>query len=130
MLNRCEVIGRLGKDPEIHTTQSGKQVARLSVATSESWKDKNGNKQEKTEWHRVVIWGAMANVCENYLAQGSLVYLAGKIQTRDYEDKDGAKRYITELVANELKMLDSKKKSDKPEFGPEPNFDSEEEIPF
>jgi single-strand DNA-binding protein len=111
-LNRHEIIGRLGKDPEIKYTTSGKAVANFSVATSETWKDQDGNKQEKTQWHRITIWGKLANICDQYLHKGDLVYLAGKVEHRQYEDANGATKYITETVCNEMVMLGGKPTSD------------------
>lgn len=106
-LNKAMIIGRLGADPEVRYTQSNTAVASLSVATSEHWKDKNGEKQERTEWHRVVAWGRVAEICQEYLKKGSQVYIEGPIQTRDWEDKEGVKRYTTEIKALQLVMLGS-----------------------
>lgn len=99
-LNKVMLIGNLGKDPEIRAMQSGSEIANLTVATAESWKDKNtGEKKEKTEWHRVVVFNAnLVNVCKNYLKKGSKVYLEGQLQTRKWTDKDGAEKYSTEIV--------------------------------
>lgn len=96
-LNRVELIGNLGRDPQLRYTQNGSAVVTLSVATSESWTSKEGEKKEKTDWHRVVIWGKLAEVAAEHLAKGSPVYLCGKLQTRSYY-KDGEKRYQTEVV--------------------------------
>ena len=104
-LNKAMIIGRLGQDPEVRTTQGGTRVATLSIATSEKWKDKNGQKQERTEWHRVVAWGRTAEIARDYLKKGSQVYIEGPIQTREWEDKDGQKRYTTEIKALQLTML-------------------------
>jgi single-strand DNA-binding protein len=112
-LNRAELIGRLGQDPEIRSTQSGSKIANLSVATSESWRDKqSGERREKTEWHRVVIFSeGLAKVAENYLKKGSKVFISGKLQTRKWE-KDGVERYATEIILQgfdaKLTMLDGK----------------------
>lgn len=99
-LNKVLLIGNLGADPEIRSTQDGRQVANLRVATTESWKDKNsGEKKERTEWHRVTIWqDGLAKIAEKYLKKGSKVYLEGELQTRKWEDKDGVERYTTEVV--------------------------------
>lgn len=102
------LIGNLGRDPEIRVTQGGGKVANFSVATSESWKDKNGERQEKTEWHRIVVWGKGADVVEKYIHKGSKVLIEGRIQTRKWE-KDGQEHYSTEIMADKLTMLDSKK---------------------
>lgn len=104
MLNKAILIGNLGADPELKYIQSGTPVTTLSLATSETWKDNDGNKQESTEWHRVVVWKRLAELCCEYLKKGSRVYLEGKIQTRQWE-KDGEKRYTTEIVAREVKFL-------------------------
>jgi len=105
-LNKVQLIGNLGKDPELKYTPSGVAVATFSIATSESWKDQDGNQQEKTEWHNIVAWRKLAEICGEYLKKGKKVYLEGKLQTRNYE-KDGIKRYVTEIVADQLIMLDS-----------------------
>ncbi len=107
-LNKAMIIGRLGQDPEVRYTQSNTAVATLSVATSERYKDRNGELQEKTEWHRVVAWGRTAEICQEYLKKGSLAYFEGPIQTREWEDKDGQKRYTTEIKALTMTMLDSR----------------------
>lgn len=107
-LNKVIIIGRLGQDPEVRNTQGGTSVATMSVATSERYKDKNGEQQENTEWHRVVAWARLAEICRDYLKKGSLVYFEGTLQTRDWEDKDGVKRYTTEIKALSMQMLDSK----------------------
>jgi len=107
-LNKAMIIGRLGQDPEVRYTQSNTAVATMSVATSERYKDRNGEQQENTEWHRVVAWGRTAEICQEYLKKGSLVYFEGPIQTRQWEDKDGQKRYTTEIKALTMQMLDSR----------------------
>ncbi|MBO6525152.1 MAG: single-stranded DNA-binding protein [Balneolaceae bacterium] len=107
-LNKVMLIGRLGQDPEVRYTQSNTAVATLSVATSERYKDGNGEYQEKTEWHRVVAWGRLAEICQQYLHKGSLVYIEGPLQTRQWEDNQGQKRYTTEVKALQMTMLDSK----------------------
>jgi single-strand DNA-binding protein len=104
-LNKVQLIGHLGKDPELRYTASGIAVATFSMATSESWKDQEGNQQERTEWHNIVAWRKLAEICGEYLKKGKRVYIEGKIQTRSYE-KDGVKKYITEIVADDLIMLD------------------------
>lgn len=108
-VNKAIILGRLGQDPETRNTASGAAVANLSIATSESWKDKtSGEKKEKTEWHRVVLFNRVAEVARDYLKKGSQVYIEGKLQTRKWQDNDGNDRYTTEIVGNELKMLGSK----------------------
>lgn len=139
-INKVILIGRLGADPEIKTVGSGQQVARLSVATSENWTDKEGQKQERTEWHRIVVWGKLAELCGRYLSKGRQVYVEGRLQTRSWEDQQGAKKYTTEIVANTVQFLSANQPSQgssqssdnfaNQEFGPEPSFDSSEEIPF
>ena len=105
-LNKVILIGRLGNDPEIKQMVNGKSVARLSLATSNTWKDKNtGEKKEKTEWHRVVFFGRLAEIADQYLRKGSQVYVEGKLQTRKWEDRDGNERWTTEIVGNQLEML-------------------------
>ena len=112
-VNKALIIGNLGQDPEIKYTQSGSPVANLSVATSERWKDKNtGEQKEQTEWHRVVVFGRLAEIAEQYLKKGSKVFIEGKIQTRDWEDAEGNKKYTTEVVAREMTMLDSRASTD------------------
>lgn len=111
MLNRCEFIGNLGKDPEIRTMQNGDKVANFSIACSEKWKDKNsGEQKERTTWVPVVVWGALAGVVERFIHKGSKVYVAGKFSVRKWQDKDGQDRYSTEIVLQgfdaKLVMLD------------------------
>lgn len=108
-LNKAMIIGRLGQDPDVRYTQSNTAVANMSIATSERYKDKSGEWKETTEWHRVVAWGRTAEICQEYLKKGSLVYIEGPIQTRQWEDKEGQTRYTTEIKALQMTMLDSKK---------------------
>ncbi|HEY0250623.1 MAG TPA: single-stranded DNA-binding protein, partial [Kofleriaceae bacterium] len=96
-VNKVILVGNLGADPDMRYTPSGQGVCELRVATSESWNDKNGQRQERVEWHRIVVWGKRAEVCSKYLSKGRQVYVEGRIQTRTYDDKDGNKRYITEV---------------------------------
>ncbi|NBC66619.1 MAG: single-stranded DNA-binding protein [Bacteroidetes bacterium] len=110
-LNKAMIIGRLGADPEVRYTQSNTAVATLSVATTERYKDRNGEQQESTEWHRIVAWGRLAEICQEYLKKGSLAYFEGPIQTRQWEDKDGQKKYTTEIKALNMQMLDSRSDS-------------------
>lgn len=106
MLNRVTLIGRLGKDPEVRRLESGAAVAKFSLATSESFKDKDGNKQETTEWHNVVMWRTQAEIAEKYLKKGMLIYVEGKLTYREYTDKDNVKKYFTEIVASNFQMLE------------------------
>lgn len=108
MINKAILIGRLGKDPEVRYTPDGTMVTNFNLATDEQWKDKNGEKVQKTEWHRIVTFGKLAEICGNYLVKGKLIFIEGRIQTRSWDDKEGVKRYTTEIVANDMKMLDSK----------------------
>ncbi len=107
-LNKVMLIGRLGKDPEIRYTQSGNAVANFTMATSETWNDKQGQRQEKTEWHNIVAWDKLADLAQSYLRKGSQIYLEGKLQTRSWEDQNGQKRYTTEIQARTLQFLDSR----------------------
>ena len=107
-LNRVQLIGRLGKDPESKYTPTGKKVCHFSLAVSNRWKDKNGEKQEKTEWHRVAFFGKLAEIAGEYLKKGSQVYVEGRLQTRKWQDKDGQDRYTTEIVADRMQMLGSR----------------------
>lgn len=104
-INKAILVGRLGKDPEIRYTPSGTAIANFTMATSENYKDKDGQKQERTEWHRIVAFGKLAEICGEYLAKGKQVYIEGRIQTRSWDDKDGNKKYMTEIVANTMQML-------------------------
>ncbi len=106
-LNKVMLIGNLGKDPELRYTTSGVAVASFTLATNESWKDQEGNTQERTEWHNIVAWRKLAEICGEWLKKGRRVYIEGRIQTRSYDDKNtGQKRYITEIVADDMIMLD------------------------
>lgn len=115
MLNQAQLIGRLGKDPEIRITQAGLSVATLTLATTEKWKDsKSGETKEATEWHRVTLYSKLAEIAERYLTKGSLVFVQGKIQTRKYTDKQGVEKYSTEIHGLELKMLGGNDAKNKP----------------
>jgi len=135
-VNKVLIIGNLGSDPEIKYTKAGDPVANLSIATSESWKDKNsGDLQEKVEWHRVVMFSRLAEIAEQYLKKGSKVFVEGKLQTRKWQDQEGKDRYTTEVVAKEMTMLDSRSTSQSQENSPKaesekPKDDFEEDIPF
>lgn len=107
-LNKVMLIGSLGRDPEIRYMPNGDAACNLSVATSESWKDKSGEKQERTEWHRISMFGKLAEIAGQYLAKGASVYLEGKLQTRKWTDKDGVDKYTTEIIADRMQMLGGK----------------------
>ena len=104
-VNKSILIGFLGKDPEVKTFQDGSKVANFSMATTESYKNKNGEKVDQTEWHNIVMWRGLAEIAEKWLKKGSQVYIEGKIATRSWEDKDGNKKYTTEIIANQMTML-------------------------
>jgi single-strand DNA-binding protein len=145
-INKVILIGNLGQDPEVRYLPNGGAVANLSVATSESWTDKATNeKKEKTEWHRVVIYQRLAEIAGEYLRKGSKVYIEGKLSTRKWQDKDGVERYTTEIVANDLQMMDGKQDSNQqttPAAQPrqqaapqqqavqQPPIDFDDDIPF
>ncbi len=141
-VNKVIIIGRLGADPELKTLGSGQAVANFNIATSENWVDREGQKQERTEWHRIVVWGKLAEICRQYLAKGRQVFVEGKLQTRSWEDQQGQKRYTTEIVANNIQFIggagdrasaggaNPNSGGGAMDFSPEPSFDSSEEIPF
>ena len=104
-LNKVMIIGNLGRDPELRTTEGGQSVATLNVATTDTWVDKSGNKQERTEWHRVVVWGRQGENAAKYLKKGRSVYVEGRLQTREYTDKEGVKKYATDIVADTVQFL-------------------------
>ncbi len=104
-VNKVILVGRLGQNPEIRYTPSGAAVANFSVATSESWNDKTGQKQERTEWHRIVVWGKLAELCNQYLTKGRQAYIEGRLQTRQWQDKDNQTRYTTEVQAQTVQFL-------------------------
>lgn len=107
-VNKAIIVGTLGRDPEVRYLNNGDAACNLSVATSESWKDKSGEKQERTEWHRISMFGKLAEIAGQYLAKGSSVYLEGKLQTRKWTDKDGVDKYTTEIIADRMQMLGGK----------------------
>ncbi|HMD06644.1 MAG TPA: single-stranded DNA-binding protein [Candidatus Acidoferrum sp.] len=107
-VNKVILVGRLGRDPETRYTGGGQAVANFSVATDYSYKDRNGERQKKTEWHKIVAWRKLAEICQQYLKKGSLVYIGGRIETREWQDKEGQKRYSTEIIADEMRMLGGK----------------------
>jgi single-strand DNA-binding protein len=135
VVNKVILIGRLGADPEIRYTPSGAEVATFRIATSESWTNKSGEKEERTEWHRIVAWRGLAKICGEYLCKGKLVYVEGRLRTRSWEDRDGNKRTTTEIEASDMKMLGGvgeasrKAKEAEPESAP-PAAKEEEDIPF
>ncbi len=104
-VNKVIIIGNLGRDPEVRFTPSGRPVARFPVATSENWVDGDGNRQERTDWHNVVVWNKQAEACGQYLSKGRQVYVEGSIRTRQYDDKEGNRRYVTEIVAQRVQFL-------------------------
>jgi single-strand DNA-binding protein len=104
-VNKVILIGNLGKDPEVRFTPSGAAVANFNIATNESWTDKSGQKQERTEWHRIVVWGKLAELCGEYLKKGRQCYVEGRLQTREWTDKEGKKNYTTEVVAQTVQFL-------------------------
>lgn len=104
-VNKVILVGNLGKDPEVRFTPSGRAVAKFPLATTDSWMDQESGRQERTEWHNVVVWGKQAESCGQYLAKGRQVYIEGSIRSRSYDDKDGNKRYITEIVAQRVQFL-------------------------
>ena len=137
------LIGRLGQNPEIKYTPSGVAVSNFSIATNETWTDKSGSKQNKTEWHRLVVWGKLGELCNKYLSKGRQVYVEGKIQTRDWQDKGGQTRYTTEIVVASVQFLGSRENTDipqdysKPKEEPPNNLEApdnsaftEEDVPF
>jgi len=147
MINKVILVGRLGKDPEVRSTPSGTSVAKFSVATDERFTDKNGEKQERTEWHNVVAWGKLGEICGQYLRKGKLVYIEGSIRTDSWDDKEsGQKKYRTEIVARDMKMLDrrgddeasgggsyggaSRGSSSRGGSAPPPDMGDDEEVPF
>jgi single-strand DNA-binding protein len=104
-INKVILIGNLGKDPEVRYTPGGQAVANFNIATNEAWTDKQGQKQERTEWHRIVVWGKTAELCGEYLSKGRQVYIEGRLQTREWNNKEGVKQYTTEIVANQVLFL-------------------------
>lgn len=136
-INKVILVGNLGNDPEVRYSQSGSAITTISVATSESWKDKNGEKQERTEWHRVKFFGKLAEIAGEYLKKGSLVYIEGSLRTEKYTDKSGVEKYSTDIIASEMQMLggkpDSAPRSNRGASQPAPSGDEpfpDDEIPF
>ncbi|MEJ2716662.1 MAG: single-stranded DNA-binding protein [Deltaproteobacteria bacterium] len=104
-LNKVLLLGNLGRDPEVRYTSSGKAVASFTLATSQRWKDQDGNEQERTEWHRVVAWGRLGEICGEFLSKGRQIFVEGRIQSREWEDQDGNRRTTVEIIANDMIML-------------------------
>lgn len=145
-INKVIIVGNLGKDPELRYTPQGQAVVNFPVATSENWTDKGGQKQERTEWHKIVVWGKLGELCSKYLSKGRKAFIEGRLQTRAWDDKEGQKRYTTEIVANNVQFLDSAAgsgaerssshggQSDTDPFGQAPDFDqapsASDDIPF
>ena len=141
-VNRVILIGNLGRDPELRYTAGGQPVASFSVATNERWNDREGKPQERTEWHRIVVWGNQGENCANYLQKGRTVYIEGRLQTREWEDKEGQKRQTTEVVAQTVQFLDRREgpprgagggapsPSSESEPGPAPTGGGDNDIPF
>ncbi len=151
-VNKVILVGNLGKDPELRYTPSGAAVATFSLATSERFKDRSGELQERTEWHNIVTWRNLAEICGKYLHKGKQVYIEGRIQTRSYDDRDGNKKYITEIVADQMQMLGrvgdegaapraeprqnqsrpqtARESGSQPDYDSEPPFNPDDDIPF
>ena len=134
-VNKVILIGNLGSDPEVKTTPQGAQVANFSLATSESWTDKaSGEKKEKAEWHRLVLWRRLAEVAGQYLKKGAKIYIEGKLETRSWEDKEGQKRYTTEVIVDKLEMLGGDRQQEEYEQTAAPYVASgssdDDELPF
>ena len=139
-VNKVIVLGHLGRDPEMRYTPDGKAIANFSLATSESFKDKEGNKQERTEWHRVVLFGRIAEIAGEYLRKGGMAYVEGRLQTRKWTDKEGQERYTTEIVGDRLQLIGGKKEDGGSEHAsapasrggntPPPVEDFDDDIPF
>jgi single-strand DNA-binding protein len=125
-INKVILIGNLGNEPEVRYMSNGKAVANFSLATSESWKDKqSGENQERTEWHRIVMYDKLAEIVQQYVHKGSKLYIEGRLQTRKWQDKDGAERYTTEIVANDMQMLDSRGSGGVPaNYSNEPSYNA------
>jgi len=134
-VNKVMLVGHVGAKPEVRYTNSGSAVANFNLATNEQWVDNDGNRQDRTDWHRVVAWRQQAEFCEQYVDKGQLLYVEGKLQTRSWEDKNGAKRYMTEVVADTLTMLggrgDAGSGSQQPSNAAEPEPEDElDDLPF
>ena len=129
-LNKVMIIGRLGRDPEMRYTPSGRPVTTFNVATTRSWNSSDGERHTETEWFNVVAWGSLAEICKQHLVKSQQVYIEGRIQTRDWEDKEGVKRYTTEIVANQMIMLGSRDSAVATDsFGGPPPAEPETSLP-
>lgn len=128
-LNKVMIIGRLGRDPEMRYTPSGKPVTTFSVATSRSWVTSEGERRTETEWFNIVAWGSLAEICNNHLLKGRQVYIEGRLQTRHWDDAEGAKHTSTEIVANEMIMLDERRENNNGGTS-EAEIPAEDEFPF
>ena len=126
-LNKVMIIGRLGRDPEMRYTPSGKPVTTFSVATNRMWNTSDGERRTETEWFNIVAWGSLAEICKEYLTKNRLVYIEGRLQTRHWDDAEGNKHTSVEIVANEMIMLDERRENDQE---PEPESGEEDEFPF
>jgi single-strand DNA-binding protein len=134
-VNKVILIGNLGKDPELRYTPSGQAVATFSIATTDKWRDKDGQLQERTDWHNIVLWGRQAELANEYLKKGRSVYLEGRIQTRNYDDKDGVKRYITEIIVQRMQFLGGRAEGGAEQAAPPPEEPAEstsedDDLPF
>jgi len=127
MINSATLIGNTGKDPEVRTISSGKKVASFSLATTEHYKNASGEKTTKTSWHNIKAWGGLAEIAEKYIKKGQLLYVEGKIDYSSYDDKDGNKRYVTEIIANSIQMLGGKKTDD---VATCPDPQAESDLPY
>ena len=128
-VNKAIIVGNLGRDPEVRYSANGNAIANVTIATTESWKDRqSGERQEKTEWHRVVFFSRLAEIAGEYLKKGSQVYIEGRLQTRKWEDRDGNERYTTEIVANEMQMLGGRGGGDSQSDSP-PDYSQAEAAP-
>lgn len=124
MINKAILVGNVGKDPEVRYLDNGVAVAQFSLATTENYKDKEGNKQSRTEWHNIVLWRGLAEVAEKYVKKGQALYIEGRITNRSYDAQDGTKRYITEIVANTMQMLGSRSSNEGGATAPPPISDA------
>ena len=128
-VNKVILVGRLGADPQLKYTPSGKANVNFNIATNAVWKDQDGNQQEKTDWHRISAWGKLAEVMGEWLKKGSYVYIEGRLQTRSYEDTNGVKKYITEVIATDLEMLGKKGESAPSETPPTEEIPPDKDVP-
>ena len=127
-VNKAVLLGNLGKDPELRKLDDGRAVANFSIATSETYKNKAGEKVTNTEWHNVVLWSPLAEIAESYLKKGSQVYIEGKISNRSYEDKDGVKKYVSEVVGRDLRLLGRAPESNESAPAPSPDQEKKESV--